>query len=59
MADNLIDQQHSDAVTIAGWKDSINEKWADVQELIETRVLVIILPEICFITLFIYMGRSS
>lgn len=40
VADNLIDQHHSDAVTIAAWKDNINDKWADVQELIKTRVMV-------------------
>ncbi|XP_077975326.1 spectrin beta chain, non-erythrocytic 1-like isoform X4 [Styela clava] len=38
VADKLIDSGHVDAVTIAGWKDRINEAWADLLELIETRV---------------------
>lgn len=40
VADKLIGQEHSDAVIIADWKDLINDKWADLQELIETRVAV-------------------
>ncbi|XP_047195582.1 spectrin beta chain, non-erythrocytic 1-like isoform X2 [Hippoglossus stenolepis] len=37
MVDELIDYGHSDAATIAEWKDGVNEAWADLLELIETR----------------------
>ncbi|MGH0129988.1 UNVERIFIED_CONTAM: hypothetical protein FKN15_025849 [Acipenser sinensis] len=37
MADELIDYGHADAATIAEWKDGVNEAWADLQELMETR----------------------
>ncbi|XP_072024969.1 spectrin beta chain-like isoform X3 [Amphiura filiformis] len=37
MADKLIDDGHTDAATIAEWKDQLNESWADLLELIETR----------------------
>jgi spectrin beta len=37
IADELIAAGHSDAATIAEWKDSLNEAWADLKELIETR----------------------
>lgn len=33
----LIEGGHSEAVTMAEWKDSINESWADLLELIDTR----------------------
>ena len=36
-ADQLINTGHSDAATIAEWKDSLNEAWTDLLELIETR----------------------
>lgn len=36
-ADLLIASGHSDAATIAEWKDSLNDAWADLLELIETR----------------------
>lgn len=36
-ADILISSGHSDAATIAEWKDSLNEAWADLLELIQTR----------------------
>lgn len=29
--------RHSDAATIAEWKDDLNEAWADLLELIDTR----------------------
>ena len=29
--------RHTDAATIAQWKDSLNDAWADVGELIDTR----------------------
>ncbi|XP_078593455.1 spectrin beta chain, non-erythrocytic 1-like isoform X49 [Branchiostoma floridae x Branchiostoma japonicum] len=37
ICDKLIDQGHSDAATIAEWKDGLNEAWADLLELIDTR----------------------
>uniref|UniRef100_W5LQ08 Spectrin beta chain n=1 Tax=Astyanax mexicanus TaxID=7994 RepID=W5LQ08_ASTMX len=37
MVDELIDYGHADAATIAEWKDGVNEAWADLLELIETR----------------------
>ena len=41
LCDQLIGTGHSDAATIAEWKDGINESWADLLELIETRKKVI------------------
>lgn len=35
--DELIDAGHSDAAAMAEWKDNINESWADLLELIDTR----------------------
>ncbi|XP_063168593.1 spectrin beta chain, non-erythrocytic 4 [Candoia aspera] len=37
MVDELIEYGHADAATIAEWKDGVNEAWADLLELIETR----------------------
>ena len=37
IADSLISVGHTDAATIAQWKDSLNEAWADLLELIDTR----------------------
>lgn len=37
ICDQLIGAGHSDAATIAEWKDQINESWADLLELIDTR----------------------
>eukprot|EP00095_Tigriopus_kingsejongensis_P000631 maker-scaffold275_size226830-snap-gene-1.25 protein:Tk00631 transcript:maker-scaffold275_size226830-snap-gene-1.25-mRNA-1 annotation:"spectrin beta chain" len=37
IADSLITSGHTDAATIAQWKDSLNDAWADLGELIETR----------------------
>ncbi|KAG1673121.1 Spectrin beta chain [Nymphon striatum] len=37
IADQLIASRHSDAATIAEWKDNLNEAWGDLLELIETR----------------------
>ncbi|XP_014212217.1 spectrin beta chain isoform X3 [Copidosoma floridanum] len=37
IADSLISASHSDAATIAEWKDGLNEAWGDLHELIETR----------------------
>ena len=37
IADELIHAGHSDSATIAEWKDSLNESWQDLLELIETR----------------------
>ncbi|XP_076360233.1 spectrin beta chain-like isoform X3 [Tachypleus tridentatus] len=36
-ADKLISIGHSDSATIAEWKDTVNEAWADLLELIDTR----------------------
>uniref|UniRef100_A0A673I2H9 Spectrin beta chain n=1 Tax=Sinocyclocheilus rhinocerous TaxID=307959 RepID=A0A673I2H9_9TELE len=35
--DDLIEAGHSEAATLAEWKDGINESWADLLELIDTR----------------------
>ncbi|XP_027855780.1 spectrin beta chain, erythrocytic isoform X2 [Xiphophorus couchianus] len=35
--DELIETGHSEAATLAEWKDGINESWADLLELIDTR----------------------
>lgn len=35
--DVLIEAGHSEAATMAEWKDSVNESWADLLELIDTR----------------------
>ncbi|KAL3049568.1 hypothetical protein OYC64_008924 [Pagothenia borchgrevinki] len=35
--DDLIEAGHAEAATMAEWKDAINESWADLLELIDTR----------------------
>ena len=40
VCDQLIGTGHSDAATIAEWKDRINEMWANLLEVIETRTQV-------------------
>merc|ERR1719225_964328 len=37
IADSLISVGHTDAATIAQWKDGLNDSWADLGELIDTR----------------------
>ncbi|XP_029426950.1 spectrin beta chain, non-erythrocytic 4 [Rhinatrema bivittatum] len=37
MVDELIDYGHTDAATIAEWKDGVNEAWAELLELMDTR----------------------
>merc|ERR1712223_1215626 len=37
IADSLITSGHTDAATIAQWKDALNDAWADLGELIDTR----------------------
>ncbi|CAL8278170.1 unnamed protein product [Arctogadus glacialis] len=37
MVNEMIDLGHTDAATIAEWKDGLNESWADLLELMETR----------------------
>jgi len=37
VCDRLISSAHSDAAVIAEWKDTINELWADLLEMIDTR----------------------
>ncbi|XP_044294176.1 spectrin beta chain, erythrocytic isoform X1 [Varanus komodoensis] len=36
--EQLIDAGHPEAATIAEWKDSLNDSWADLLELIDTRM---------------------
>ncbi|XP_020026504.2 spectrin beta chain, erythrocytic [Castor canadensis] len=36
--ERLIDLGHSEAATIAEWKDGLNDMWADLLELIDTRM---------------------
>ncbi|VDD80712.1 unnamed protein product [Mesocestoides corti] len=38
LCDALIAQGHGEAAEIASWKDRVNEAWADLLELIETRI---------------------
>ncbi|XP_033991859.1 spectrin beta chain, non-erythrocytic 1 isoform X1 [Trematomus bernacchii] len=40
-ADDLINTGHGDAATIAEWKDGLNEAWADLLELIDTRTQIL------------------
>lgn len=35
--DELIEGGHSESAALAEWKDGINESWADLLELIDTR----------------------
>ncbi|XP_056101531.1 spectrin beta chain, erythrocytic isoform X2 [Rhinichthys klamathensis goyatoka] len=35
--DDMIEAGHSEAATMAEWKDGVNESWADLLELIDTR----------------------
>lgn len=35
--DELIDNGHAGAAAMAEWKDGINDSWADLLELIDTR----------------------
>ena len=37
IADSLISVGHADAATTAQWKDSLNDVWADLGEVIDTR----------------------
>ena len=37
ICDNLISAGHTDAATVAEWKDGINESWTDLLELMDTR----------------------
>lgn len=37
LADDMIKCGHADAAAIAEWKDGLNESWADLLELMETR----------------------
>ena len=37
ICDELIASEHADAATIAEWKDKVNDAWADLLELIDTR----------------------
>ena len=37
ICDRLISLNHTDSAAIAEWKDSVNETWSDLLELIDTR----------------------
>ncbi|XP_033634187.1 spectrin beta chain-like [Asterias rubens] len=41
IADNLIEAGHTDSSIIAEWKDQLNESWADLLELMETRTMML------------------
>ncbi|XP_061084857.1 spectrin beta chain, non-erythrocytic 1-like isoform X3 [Conger conger] len=41
LADELINSGHADAATVAEWKDGLNEAWADLLELIDTRTQIL------------------
>ncbi|CAB4064554.1 SPTB [Lepeophtheirus salmonis] len=41
IADALISAGHTDAPTIAQWKDGLNDSWADLGELIDTRTAML------------------
>ncbi|KAM6977452.1 spectrin beta chain, non-erythrocytic 1-like [Aplochiton taeniatus] len=41
LADGLINTGHTDAATVAEWKDGLNEAWADLLELIDTRTQIL------------------
>ncbi|XP_032363266.1 spectrin beta chain, non-erythrocytic 1 [Etheostoma spectabile] len=41
LADKLINAGHGDAATVAEWKDGLNEAWADLLELIDTRTQIL------------------
>ncbi|XP_062303867.1 spectrin beta chain, non-erythrocytic 1-like isoform X1 [Osmerus eperlanus] len=41
LADELINAGHTDAATVAEWKDGLNEAWADLLELIDTRTQIL------------------
>ncbi|XP_061600718.1 LOW QUALITY PROTEIN: spectrin beta chain, non-erythrocytic 1-like [Cololabis saira] len=41
LADELIDGGHGDAATVAEWKDGLNEAWADLLELVDTRTQIL------------------
>ncbi|KAK0150450.1 Spectrin beta chain, non-erythrocytic 1 [Merluccius polli] len=40
-ADELINGGHGDAATVAEWKDGLNEAWADLLELVDTRTQIL------------------
>ncbi|KAM4663138.1 spectrin beta chain, erythrocytic-like [Discoglossus pictus] len=42
LIEELIDAGHAEAATIAEWKDNLNESWADLLELIDTRVQLLV-----------------
>ncbi|XP_068176796.1 spectrin beta chain, non-erythrocytic 1-like isoform X2 [Antennarius striatus] len=41
LADQLITGGHGDAATAAEWKDGLNEAWADLLELVDTRTQIL------------------
>ncbi|XP_010218245.1 PREDICTED: spectrin beta chain, non-erythrocytic 4, partial [Tinamus guttatus] len=59
MVDELIDYGHADAATIAEWKDGVNEAWADLLELMETRGQVRQLQEGAAQLRTVYAGENA
>ena len=47
ICDQLIGTGHSDAATIAQHKDTVNEAWANLLELMNTRILVLLYIMCC------------
>ena len=58
VCDKLIDDEHADAATIAEWRDQINEAWADLLELIDTRTRVGTSANLLFLLPLSIMSRS-
>ncbi len=50
IADQLIGTGHSDASTIAEWKDGLNEAWVNLLELLKTR------KEVCYSCYFAFFN---
>lgn len=45
LANEMIKCGHSDAAAIAEWKDGLNESWADLLELMETRTQMLLVSQ--------------
>uniref|UniRef100_A0A452UBU0 Spectrin beta chain n=1 Tax=Ursus maritimus TaxID=29073 RepID=A0A452UBU0_URSMA len=56
ISERLIDAGHSEAATIAEWKDGLNEMWADLLELIDTRMQL--LAASCHLHRYFYTGTE-
>ena len=53
IADQLIGSGHSDAATIAELKTGLNESWANLLELLETR------KKVCLVSFVFFLKLSS